>query len=360
MRKYFLLAGILLAGCRQDESTTVRLGLAGPFRESFGSMTRLGAELARDEINARSDQRLTIEFVIRDDQADGKKAAEIAEAFVSDPAIVGVVGHVTSGAMKSAAKVYDGRLPAVATSASAPELTGISPWAFRVIASDSANGVALAKFAEKLGRKRVAILYENNPYGRGLADMFRRNYGGEIVSIDPIGNGRDQDFEPFVAYYQKTRPDLVFVASTEVPGLPLVRAIRRAGLTVDLMGGDGWTGMVTDTTAADGVYVGAPFTTEDSRPEAEAFVERFRAKYKRDPDAFAALGYDAAHVLAAAVRKVGPDREKIREYLAALDQSSSHAGATGRIYFTKGGDPVTTGMVMTRVERGVLKLAEAR
>ena len=69
-------------------------------------------------------------------------------------------------------------------------LTGISPWAFRVIPSDSANGLTIAQFANKLGRKRAAVLYENNPYGRGLADNFRRSFAGQIISIDPISEAR--------------------------------------------------------------------------------------------------------------------------------------------------------------------------
>jgi branched-chain amino acid transport system substrate-binding protein len=359
MRTHILLAGLLLAGCRQNAST-VKLGMAGPLSENYGMMTLRGAQLARDEINARPDQRIKIQLDTADDGADGKRAAKIAQRFVDDPQVVGVVGHVTSGAMKAAAKVYDGSLTAIATSASAAELTGISPWAFRVISSDSANGVTLARFANRLGKRRVAILYENSAYGRGLAESFRQNFRGEVLSFDPIGEGRDQDFEPFVAFFQQRKPELLFVASTEVSGLPLVRAIRAAGLSVDLMGGDGWTGMTLDPANAEGVYVGAPFTGEDTRPEARRFTERFRERYHMEPDGNAALGYDATQLFAAALRAVGGERARIQGYMTKLDARSALSGATGRVHFTSGGDPARTGMVMTRVERGVLKLAEAR
>lgn len=359
MRTYLLMAAVLLAGCRES-AQTVKIGLAGPYKENYGLMTKLGAQLALDEINARPDQRIKLDTVVRDDEADGVKAAAIAAEFVADRAIVGVVGHVTSGAMKAAAKVYDGNLAALATAASAPELSGISPWAFRLIASDSANGASLAKLATAAGHKRVAILYENNPYGRGLAEAFRRHYaGGAVVSMDPIGEGDDQDFEPFAAYFQRQQPDLVFVASTEIPGIPLVAALRRAGVGAQLMGGDGWTGMTNDSSGhSEGTIVGAPFTAEDERQAARQFTQRFRARFKRDPDGNAALGYDATHLLAAAVRAVGPDREKIRDWLAKLDAKSAHEGASGPIHFTTGGDPVATGVVMTRVEKGTLVVLE--
>ena len=133
-------------------------------------MNRKGIELAVDEINARPERRGSpLRVVYRDDEGDGEKASRIAQEFVDSLDISAVIGHVNSGAMVSAAQVYDGRLAAVATTATSPALTGISPWAFRVISSDSANGIDIAKFAARSGLRRAAILYENNTYGRGLA-----------------------------------------------------------------------------------------------------------------------------------------------------------------------------------------------
>ena len=134
-------------------------------------MNRKGIELAVDEINALPERRGSpLKIIYRDDEGDGQKATRIAQEFVDSLDVLAVVGHVNSGAMVSAAQVYDGHLAAVATTATSPALTGISPWAFRVISSDSANGIDIARFATRLGLKRAAILYENNTYGRGLAD----------------------------------------------------------------------------------------------------------------------------------------------------------------------------------------------
>ena len=44
----------------------------------------------------------------------------------------------------------------------------------------------IARFANQLHYKRAAVLYENNSYGRGLADNFRRGFSGQILSFDPI------------------------------------------------------------------------------------------------------------------------------------------------------------------------------
>ena len=348
-----LLAGATMLGCGTDAGG-VEFGAAGPWTEGYGIMNRQGIELALAEINASGTlggRPLAVRF--RDDEGDGAKATAIASEFVNDPAITAVIGHVNSSAMVAAAKVYHGALPALATTATSPDLTGISPWVFRAISSDSANGLGLARFANGRGRRRAAVLYENNSYGRGLADAFRRNFRGSVVAYDPIV-ADSADFEPFITYYKRERPDVVFVAGTERSGLAILREARRQGLDADFLGGDGWTGVVVDTAAAEGVFVAAPFSAQDPRPEAQRFVAAFQRKYGRVPDGNAALAYDATWLLARAVAARGASRTGVRAYLASLHRSGGHAGATGRIGFGADGDPVGRGTVMTRVRRGAL------
>jgi branched-chain amino acid transport system substrate-binding protein len=268
--------------------------------------------------------------------------------------VVAVIGHVTSGAMVSAAKVYDGRLAAVATTASTPDLTGISPWAFRVISSDSANGISIARWAAGRGITRVAILYENNSYGRGLADAFRTAFRGEVLTMDPIADVADQNFEPHVAYLRSVAPDLVFVAGTEASGIGFLREARRQRLDALFVGGDGWSSVAGDPVASEGAWVGSPFSATDTRPRARTFVAAFRERYGIAPDGNAALAYDATMLLAAAVREAGADRAAVQRHLRGLRPGREFQGVTGAIAFTDGGDPLDKQIVMERITRGAL------
>ena len=349
----------LLVSCSRSEAPLV-IGAAGPWKEGYGAMNKLGIELAMSEINSRGGVKgRPLHVVMKDDEGRGERATEIAAEFVNTPGLVAVVGHVNSGAMVAASRVYDGALAAVATTATSPELTGISPWVFRVISSDSANGIALAKFASQLGHRRAAILYENNSYGRGLAGAFQRNFAGEVVTIDPIPDGVS-DLEPFVSYYVRQKVDIVFSAGTDASGVALLREARRQNYHATFLGGDGWTGVTSDTAAAEGVYVGAPFSAEDQRPEAQRFVRAFRQKYGQVPDGNAALAYDATMLVAEAIRTVGPDRRAIRDYLSDLDERTAFHGVTGTIRFQPDGDPVGKSFVMTRVVQGSLVVADVQ
>jgi branched-chain amino acid transport system substrate-binding protein len=351
-----LICAAVLSACNSSNAPYT-IASAGPLQLAQGRNTQLGIALAVKEINDAGGIRgHRLEVRQADDEADGRKAAQVARQFVDDASVSAVVGHATSGAMVAAAKVYDGHLSAIATSASSPDLTGISRWTFRVISSDSVNGVEMARFASRLGRRRAVILYENDNYGRGLADAFRRGFAGEIVSFDPIA-ANAPNAELFISYVKLRQPDIVFVAGLATSGVALLTEARRQGIKADFMGGDGWTSLTEHADVAEGVYVGAPFTPSDPRPAAQKFVAAFRAANRgADPDGNAALGYDATKVIAAALAAVGPDRARIRDWLAGFEQPMD--GVTGPIRFLRSGDPAGKGITIARVRRdGTLAVA---
>ncbi|HEY4954489.1 MAG TPA: ABC transporter substrate-binding protein, partial [Gemmatimonadaceae bacterium] len=102
------LALLLVAACG-GRSTTYTVGAAGPWKESYGVMTRRGIDLAVEEINhAGGIHGSPLRLVARDDEANGSRATAIAQDFVRDSRVLAVIGHVNSGAMLAAARVYDG------------------------------------------------------------------------------------------------------------------------------------------------------------------------------------------------------------------------------------------------------------
>jgi branched-chain amino acid transport system substrate-binding protein len=356
------IALLALSACGVSKTPYV-VGAAGPWKQGYGLQNLHGVELAAEEINkAGGIKGHELKVIARDDEGDGTTAAKIAQDFVSTRSISAVIGHVNSSGMLSAAPVYDGQLAAIATSATSPDLSGISSWVFRIISSDSLNGIALANFASKFGQHApatAAILYENNTYGRGLADSFRRSFRGEIISLDPI-NADFPTAEPYISYLKARKPRIVFVAGRVASGLKILEEAKRQGFRPIFVGGDGWQGILADSAAAEGVYIGMSFTAEDPSPAARAFVAAFRKKFKADPDAHAALAYDATRLVAQALKAAGPDRKAIRDYLRSLDSETAYQGLTGPAYFEDNGDPVGMRYRILRVHEGLLALAETK
>lgn len=327
-------------------------------------MSRRGIDLAVDEINrAGGINGAPLRILARDDEANGSRATAIAQEFVANPTVMAVVGHVNSGAMLAASRIYDGELPAVATTASSPDLSGVSRWTFRIISSDSLNGVILARFASRFGGndsslKQAAVLYENDSYGRGLADAFRRAFRGTIISFDPISENVDP--EPFVSFFKLRQPGIVFVAGREGSALRILREAKRQGFEAVFMGGDGWQGIVADTAASNGAYVGTSFNAEDPAPEVQRFVRAFNGRYQTKPDAFAALAYDATKLVAEALIKRGKSRQGVRDYLKSLSATSPFEGVSGPVYFNDNGDPIGMGFHVAQAISGTLVSGGAR
>jgi branched-chain amino acid transport system substrate-binding protein len=357
------LALLALAACVGAKDPYV-VGAAGPWKEGYGLQNLQGVQLAVEEINkAGGINGHLFQIISRDDEGDGTVAAKIAAEFVRNGRISAVIGHVNSSGMLAAARVYDGALPAVATSATSPDLTGISPWVFRIISSDSLNGIALASFASKFATRTApataSVLYENNTYGRGLADSFRRAFHGQLLSLDPI-NADLVSAEPYIAYLKSRQPKVVFIAGRVASGLKILQEAKREGFDPIFLGGDGWQGIVADTSTSEGTYIGMSFTPEDPAPAARAFVASFEKKFGTVPDAHAALAYDATKLVAQALRDVGPNRKAIKNYLHALNRQTAYAGLTGATVFEDTGDPVGIRFRVLRVHSGLLQLADAK
>jgi branched-chain amino acid transport system substrate-binding protein len=211
-----------------------------------------------------------------------------------------VVGHVNSGTMTAAAFIYQQGLPAVATSATSPGISRLGEWIFRVASSDSANAVELARHARGYNTP-TAILYENDDYGRGLADSFRSALaagGTRVVESDPYLESAE-DLTPYLERLRSRGAGLVFIAGLEVGAARIIRQAQEVGLNARFLGGDGVEGLVEMGPEFEGTRVGLLFHP-DASPAARAFADRFRAAYGREPDSFAALGYDATHLLARA------------------------------------------------------------
>lgn len=349
-----LLVCVAAAGCERA-TDRVTLGAVGPWHEEYGTAIKLGMDLAVEEVNRAGGVRgAPLTIVFRDDSARAERAVAIASEFVNDARVAAAIGPVNSGAMLAAARVYDGRLVALAPTAASPDLSGISPWVFRLISNDSVHGIALGRYLGTMGKK-AAILYDNDSFGRGGAQAFRRNFPGVIVSEDPIVSG-DPDLGAFIDFYKRSGVEILFVAGVEPSGRAALLAARARGFTGAIVGTDSWMTLVRDTALSNGVYIAARFTTLESRAAVQRFVASFEARYGRPPDGFAAMGYDATMLLAHVIELAGPDRQKIRDILASLDSTAPWRGVTGPLSFTRSGDPVTRGFFMLRVHDGTLTL----
>lgn len=359
MRRLTLLTAALLLGACRSSTGPIVIGVAGPFSQPRGLSMRRAAELAVGEINSRGGVRgRQLQLALLDDSGSEDVAVRVAQRLHDDPAIVAVIGHLTSGPSIAAARVY-GATPnpvvMISPSASSPDLSGIGPTIFRVCPSDLAHGPALARFArERFGARRVAMIYLNNEYGRGVRSTFVKEFrrlGGDVIEEDPYV-AATASFEPYLARIRQAGGVDALVIAGERPGAELAaREMAALGLHWPVLGGDALTGIEADGALAEGMHISSAYLWDRPGEKNAGFISAYARAYGADhPDHRGAGAYDIIQLLAQAIAAVGPSRSAVRDYLADVGRGRpSYAGVTGTIAFDDRGDvpqkPVVIGVV---------------
>lgn len=356
------IAGCVAAACAASRDP-IYIGVAGPFSQSRGRSMQLAARLAAQQINDRGGiAGRPLRLVFADDSGQDSVAVRVAQTFVDRNQVVAVVGHLSSGTTLSAIGVYAGArnpIPLISPSASSPDLSGLSPWMFRICPSDLAHGTQLARFArERLGAVRAAVIYTNDDYGRGVGRTFRREFqrlGGTVLDDDPylVTEGSP---EPFVTRLRRAGgPDVLVLATQRVEAEAVLRELRGAGLRWPVIGGDALVGIETDGPLSDGVHVSVTYLSDRSGQHNDAFVTAYARAYGQRPDHRGAGAYDIIMLLAQAIAQAGPRRDAIRRYLTTVGHGQPpYEGVTGRIAFDAAGDVPDKPVLIAVVREGRL------
>ncbi|HUE38449.1 MAG TPA: ABC transporter substrate-binding protein [Candidatus Binatia bacterium] len=360
-RRLSLLAAALLSclsvgACKQNAADEIVIGefasLTGG-TATFGRSSDAGVQLAVNEINAAGGllgKKLRV--VVEDDQSKPEEARTAVLKLLKQDEVVAVLGEVASSrSLAAAPECQRAGVPMISPASTNPKVTAVGEYVFRVCFIDPFQGSTMAKFAaDSLHAKSAAILRDiKNDYSVGLADFFRDEFshrGGKIVTDVSYAEG-DIDFKAQLTTIRGVKPDVVFVPGyyTEV-GL-IARQARELGISVPLLGGDGWDSPRTveiGGNAVNGCYFSNHYAADDPNPVAQQFIQKFRAKYSEVPDAMAVLGYDATGVLADAIKRAGTtDGKKLRD---AIAKTKDFPGVAGTITLDENRNPVKSAVVL--------------
>ena len=343
--------GLLLGLGGTAAADTIRIGLAAPFTgdaAAYGDNIKAGVMLKLEEINgAGGINGKMIEIVDGDDLCAPKEAGTVGSKFASDKTIVAVIGHVCSSATLAAVPIYrKATLASISATSTNPTIGQVGKgWFFRNCYLDTYQGEFLAKYVSKvLGLKKVGVFYENNDYGIGLKDAFAaaaKNEGLEVVGAEGYMKGTT-DFKPQITKLKTGSPDGIFICGYYQEGGLIAGQARQAGFDGVLFGADGLDNedyIKVAGKAADGTYVTVPFLAATAPESAKKIIDKFKEVTKRDMDWMSANAYDCLGILAEVIAKVGPDRQKIRDGLAAYNSAeTAYKGLTGPTFFDANGD----------------------
>src|SRR5262249_29142671 len=143
----------------------------------------------------------------------------------------------------------------------------------------------------------------------------------------------ETNFTTYINELKSANPDIIYAPIYYNAMVPVARQAKAAGVKGDMfVGGDGWDSHVLLNDAGeemDGAYLTTHFTTDMPSQSSQVFVKAYQERFKHAPSALAAMGYDAAKLLADAIGRSKADTpEAIRD---AIQETKGFAGATGSI-----------------------------
>lgn len=321
---------------RPASDKTLRFGATLPLTGDaaiWGKNTQEGVDLAVEEINAQGGvlgQRITI--IYEDTRAmpkDGVSAFQKLASVDRVPAIID--DSVSSVTLAMAPLANQSKVVVLATGATAPAISSAGPFIFRIWNSDAYEGEVMADHAyNKMGIRRVAVLYINNDYGTGLRDVFTKTFPqrGGAVTVAESFEQNATDFRTQLTKIKAVNPDGLYLVGypKEIP-VALLQA-RELGVQCKLLG----TVAMLDPqlvaaagNAAEGLVF--PYPRPATGAHVDHFQKAFKQKYGKDPGITSDVGYDAVKMLVAAVgASGGATGEDIRIGLGKLKDFQGVSG----------------------------------
>jgi len=357
-----LVAG-LVTGCSDSGSKDIKVGLVYELTgstASFGTAATNGAKLAFKEINAKGGViGKQIQIVVADNKGEPSESANAMTKVITQDKVAVVTGFTTSSNAIAGSNVSEAnKIPFVTAAATNPKVTvdektgKVKENTFRVCFIDPFQGTVAANFAiNTLKTKKVAIMVDNSSdYSKGLAQFFKDAFvkGGGIVAAEEAYLQKDQDFKTILTSIKAQNPDMIYLPGYYEEAGKIIKQARELGITVPVVGGDGWDSPklpeIAGGDALNNTFFTNHYSVEDTSPLSKSFVDAYKKEYGQVPDAMAVLGYDAAYVIVDAIKRANSaEPAKIRDALAA---TKGYKGAAGELTLNESHDAVKGAVII--------------
>jgi len=343
-----ITAGIFNTPPAAAAQDVVKIGLSAPLTgdwAEYGNDFKRSVTMVIDRANRMGGVHgRRIELVISDSRGDPKESVLIAEKFVANPEIIAEIGDFSSSSSMAASPIYErANMTQLSPTASHMGFTQRGQNMFRVVATQGYEGPYNARWAvSDLGKKKLATIYINNDWGVDANKYFTleaRNLGAEIVAEEAFVPG-EKDFTAILTKLKRLKPDLIYLPTFYADATAILNQAKRMRFQPVVMANSSLFSQKTidlGGEAVEGIIIPANYFSADPRPAAQEFTREYQANYGALPNQFAALAYDAANLMIAALQKAGvDDRAKVKDALVSL---KGFQGATGSISYANSHDP---------------------
>ena len=321
--------------------------LTGP-NANLGIYIQNGVKLAISQYNDKhADCKVTLANF--DSQGDPTQAPGLAKKSIDDKTIVGIVGPAFSGESKAADPLFnEAGLVTITPSATNPTLAD-QGWKtfFRGLGNDATQGPAAAKYIKDTVKStKTFVIDDASEYGKGLADIVRKDLGAQVVGNDGIQQ-KQTDFGPSVTKVKASGADALFFGGYSPEAAPLIKQLRDAGWKGTFVVADGvkdQSFIDNAKSAAEGTVITCPCTPPDAAPE---FAAAYKKAYNSDPNTYSGEGFDSAQILLDGIA-AGKDRASMVDFVKSYDKK----GVTKQLKFDAKGESAEIHVYAYKVQNG--------
>ena len=364
-----LSVGLLLAGCGGGDkakpaapaSNEIKIG--GNFEmtggiANFGKQTVNGIQLAFKEINAAGGVNgKQLKLILADNKSEPAEATNAVTKLITQDKVVAVLGPVASSNVLATLQVaQDNKIPVLTATGTNEKITvdggKVRPFAFRGCFIDPFQGKVMANFASNTVKAKTAVIYvdQSSDYSKGLKQSFEEAFvknGGKVLSTEAFLQ-KDQDFKATLTKIKALNPEVIFIPAYYEEVGKIVKQARELGITVPLLGTDGWDDPkvveIAGAKSLDNTFFSNHYSSQDTDPAVVKFVAAYKKEYNQEPSALAALGYDSGLMIADAIKRAGSaEGAKIAEALAATKDLKV---STGILTIDANHNPVKSAVVI--------------
>ena len=307
----------------------------------YGSPIANGAKLAVEQINAAGGVLgKQLELIIRDTGTSPDVGRDAASKLVQLDRVQAIVGALSSGVTIAASSVtIPAEVVLISPASSSPAIPALNDndYVFRTVVSDAVQGVVMGRLAVILNYSKVSVIYVNNAYGKGLADVFKETFEslGGTVPVSVAYEENKASYRGEVEKATAAEPDAVFIVGYPVDGNKQIVEAVEAGYQGKFLFSDGMKGEGVAPgpacVSADnpGPIEGAYGTVASAGFQATQFDVDYADAFGPSTVPYNYQAYDAVMVIALAMELAGDTSgESIRDNLRAV---ASPAGE--KIYY---------------------------
>jgi branched-chain amino acid transport system substrate-binding protein len=343
------LTTLALAGHANAQEQVVKIGHTGPLSGAnafAGQDNENGVRLAIEELNVKkmvvAGKTLKFELQSEDDQCDPKSGVNVAQKLV-DGGVKFVMGPYCSGVAIPASRIYSDGGAMMSTVGTNPKVTQSGyKNLFRIIASDTQIGSNMAVYAAKVLKvTKVGVIDDRTAFGQGVADEFSKEAKKQGITVvgHEFTTDKSVDFLSILTSLKAKQPEAIFFGGYAAQAAPMTRQMKQLGIPAKLLGGDTLCspemGKLGQEAVNDTVYCAQGGSMLEKAVGGPAFKAKYKKRFNRDADAYAASFYDQTLFIAEAMQKANSiDPNKV----GAEIYKSSYKGVAGTYSYDEKGN----------------------